>query len=83
MTAITYMQAAIEHAQQRRADLEAKYGEPMPGCSGWVDTPKGELKVSMVLAEGRSTRMAPVWRKTWTLGGKRISAAKISEAIGR
>jgi hypothetical protein len=81
MTATEYMNAAIDHAQQRRADLEAKYGNPMPGCSGWVCTPKGDLKVNMVLAEGRSTRMAPVWRKTWTLGGKRIAAAKISEAI--
>jgi hypothetical protein len=81
MTATKYMTAAIAHAEERRQALEAEWGKPCNGASGWVETPVGELKVSMVRAEGRTTHMAPIYRKTWTLAGRRIAAAKIGDAI--
>jgi hypothetical protein len=74
----SYQQAAIENAIARQAEMIAKHGSKFFGhASGWVDTPKGELVVNFVVADGVQTYQPRHMRKTWTLGGKRVAAEKL------
>lgn len=88
MKATTIMQAAIDHAMQRRADMikereaQGEKSATSHYAVGWVEVPAvGQVEVDMVIAEGASTHMTPHWRKRWTLNGQRISKANLTKML--
>jgi hypothetical protein len=74
-----YMQAAIDRAAMREAEIRARDGKRIFAghASGCVDTPKGKIMVNFVVAQGVSTLLPQHMRQTWTLEGKRISRDKL------
>ena len=73
-----YMQAAIDHAATREAEIRRDGKRIFAGhASGWADTPKGKITVNFVVAQGVSTYLPQHMRQTWTLEGKRISRDKL------
>jgi len=82
-SATKYMQAAIDSAVEREAEI---YGggdkRQFPGhCSGFADTPLGELAVHYTAAQGRTTWRRDHMRKGWKLSGKVISQANLIKAL--
>jgi len=80
--ATKYMQAAIDHAVAREAELEATKKRIFSGhASGWTETPIGELSVSFTVAQGVNTWMPQHMRKSWRINGKVIAAAKLDKLL--
>ena len=76
----TYIQAAIENAKEREADMfgEGKKTKTISGhCSGSVETPAGLVTIRFVVAQGVQTNMPEHMKKTYTLNSKRISVANL------
>lgn len=81
-----FLQAAIEHAKQREAEIHATEERLFSGhASGWTETPLGQISVNFVVASGRNTNLPEHMRQTWNLNGKRIARdkliAKLREAL--
>jgi hypothetical protein len=73
-----YLQAAIDHAKAREAEIYANEKRIISGhAAGWTETPVGKIAVCFVVATGRSTNRPEHMRQTWTLDGKRISRDKL------
>lgn len=80
--ATEYMEAAIDHAIRREAEVYATEKRIFAGhCAGWTDTHFGELQVSFIVAQGVSTWIPQHMRKSWKLDGKVISAAKLETLL--
>lgn len=79
--ATEYMKAAIDHAIARQAELHDIVKRSGGHCSGWTMTHQGEIKVDFIEAQGVSTFMPQHMRKSWTLNGKRIAAAKLEKIL--
>jgi hypothetical protein len=77
MTTI-YLQAAIDHAKEREAELYKDEPRIFSGhASGWTDTPVGQISVAFVVAAGRTTNRPEHMRQAWELNGKRIARDKL------
>lgn len=69
-----FLQAAIDHAKAREAEIYATEKRMFPGhVSGWTETPDGKIAVTFVVAAGRTTNRPEHMRQTWTLNGVRIA----------
>ena len=82
----TYIKAAIENAKEREIEMfgEGKKTKTISGhCSGFVETPKGELAVRFVVASGVQTRIPEHMRKTYSLNGKRIAINKLTKILNQ
>lgn len=77
-TPTDYMQAAIDHAKAREAEIYATEKRIFSGhAAGWTETPAGKISVAFVVAAGRSTNRPEHMRQTWELNGKRIARDKL------
>jgi len=74
--ATEYMQAAIDHADQRCKELGT-----VNYVTGWTETPKGKIAVCRVETHRRNTTGDAHYSNRWELNGKRIAAAKIEETL--
>lgn len=79
------MQAAIDHAIERQAELIAKYksqGDEWYGlAAGSTETNIGTVKVSFVEAESRIKLQRHATRTIWYLNGKRIARDKLVKQL--
>ena len=77
-----YMNAAIDHAISREAEIYATEKRIFAGhCSGWTETHLGELVVHFIVAQGVSTWIPQHLRKSWKLNGKVIAASKLEKLL--
>ena len=78
-----YLQAAIDHAKDREAEIRAVDGKrKFSGhASGWTQTPIGKVSVAFVVAQGVTTFRPEHMRQTWQLDGKRIARDKLISAL--
>jgi hypothetical protein len=73
-----YLQAAIDRASEREAEIYAVEKRVFPGhASGSTDTPFGTVTVGFVAAAGVATLRREHLRQTWELDGKRIARDKL------
>ena len=78
-----YLQAAIDHAKTREAEIRARDGKRLFSghASGWTQTPIGKVSVTFVVAQGATTFRPEHMRQTWQLNGKRIARDKLIAAL--
>lgn len=78
-----FLQAAIDHAKIREAEICARDGARIFSghAAGWAETPIGKISVSFVAAAGRTTFRPEHLRQTWNLNGKRIARDKLIVAL--
>lgn len=78
-----HLQAAIDHAKMREAEIRARDGKrKFSGhAAGWTETSIGKVSVTFVVAQGLTTFRPEHMRQTWQLDGKRISRDKLIAAL--
>jgi hypothetical protein len=75
------MNLAIKHNAQRTAEITAaNNGEEALYVCGWAESKIGEVVVRTMPADIK-IGFKRVYKKTWQLGGKRISAANLQKAL--